>query len=148
MVYVIYSLTDGNPKIDILGCVKSLDVAQDTLKRKVRAFISYQEGEMKNQVACRPSLQELKENKDLKDGLYYICKSQIVEIYKRTSVPIPGWFTTDIHIDVKLVAHYMYIEASDSVLGVFVQQNNFEGMMRELKQKVDTKKEIGTIPKK
>ena len=141
MVFIIYSVPAGSPKIEIVGCVNALDVAQETMKRKVRTYISYHEGEMKNQVACRPSLQDLNENKDLKDGLYYICKPNTVEIYHRTMSTISGWVYNSYPVMCSLVSTYLFVEVSGNVLGIPSENSRHDTMMREIQQHKMIRKE-------
>ena len=148
MVFLVYSQSISEPKIDVIGCMTSLDLANSSMKKKVREYIAYNEGEMKNQVACRPSVQDISENKDLKDGLYYVCKKDIIEVYRRTTTTTPGWISTYVSSEAKLMSYYMFVEVHKSVIDVspprisFKPQNSsYDEMIAELKRKVEGRKE-------
>ena len=139
MGFLVYSQLVGDHMITVLGCVSSLDVANEILKKKVREYIAFHEGEKKNQISCRPSVSEITANKDLKEGLYYVCTKNKIEIYKKINTTMAGWVYNSISSEAQMISYYVIMEVNKSIIDVSPRVDTHDKMMSELKQQLKNK---------
>jgi len=148
MRFLLYSQEINNPRINILAISSCFDLAKTQLAKKVHEYISFYEGENKLQFAHRLFVKDITENKELKDGLYYVEKtSECIELFQKTSVVMNGWFTALPVSEAKLVMNYIIVPIDENLLHLApihhsVVSKNEQGMhqswdvvMKEFKQK-------------
>jgi hypothetical protein len=139
MGFLVYSQLVGDHMISVLGCVSSFEVANEILKKKVREYIAFNEGEKKNQISCRPSVAEITGNKELKEGLYYVCTKNKIEIYKKINTTLAGWVYNSVSSEAQMLSYYMIIEVNKSIIDVSPRVDTHDKMMSELKQELKNK---------
>jgi hypothetical protein len=139
MGFLVYSQLVGDHMISVLGCVSSLEVANEILKKKVREYIAFHEGEKKNQISCRPSVSEITGNKELKEGLYYVCSKNKIEIYKKTNTTLAGWVYNSLSSEAQMLSYYVIIEVNKSIIDMSPRVDTHDKMMSELKQQLKNK---------